>query len=103
MSEQGNRFSILGKDSELLIRVSGMWRLQYGLPAIQPIEREIDSSRHPKVVRFDTQELTGWDSSIVWFLAKVSELCRERGVAVDRDKLHNGLRRLVELASDEEK
>ena len=98
MSGQGNCFSILGKDSELLIRVSGTWRLQAGLAAIQPIEREIDSSPHPKVVRFDTQELTGWDSSIVWFLAKVSDLCRERGVAVDRDNLPKGLRRLVELA-----
>ena len=98
MSGQGNCFSITGRDSGLVIRMSGTWRLQEGLPAIHPIERELDSSPRPKLVRFDTQELGGWDSSIVWFLAKVSELCRERGVVVDRETLPKGLRRLLELA-----
>jgi phospholipid/cholesterol/gamma-HCH transport system permease protein len=78
--------------------MSGTWRLQAGLPAIEPLEREIDSSPHPKLVRFDSEEVAGWDSSIVWFLAKISGLCRERGIAVDQDKLPKGLRRLVELA-----
>ena len=85
-------------DSELAIRMSGTWRLQYGLPSINVIKSEIESFPQPKVVLFDTQELAVWDSSIVWFLSKVSELCRERGVVVDRETLPKGLRRLLELA-----
>jgi phospholipid/cholesterol/gamma-HCH transport system permease protein len=98
MTDHGKFFLIRRGDSELAIRISGTWRLQGGLLSINPVKKEIDSSPHPKLIRFDTQELAGWDSSIVWFLTKVSELCRERGVAVDWDKLPMGLRRLVELA-----
>jgi phospholipid/cholesterol/gamma-HCH transport system permease protein len=98
VAEQGNLFSVKRQDSDLAIRISGTWRLWGGLPSIEAVRREIDSSPSLKLVRFETQELTGWDSGIVWFLDKVSELCRERGVAVDRDKLPKGLRRLVELA-----
>ena len=78
--------------------MSGTWQLQHGLPSINVVKSEIESFPQPKLVLFDTQELAGWDSSMVWFLTKVSELCRERGVAVDWDKLPTGLRRLVELA-----
>lgn len=78
--------------------MSGTWQLQHGLPSINVVKSEIESFPQPKLVLFDTQELADWDSSIVWFLTKVSELCRERGVAVDRGKLPKGLRRLVELA-----
>jgi phospholipid/cholesterol/gamma-HCH transport system permease protein len=98
MSDHGNFFLIRREDSELAIRISGTWRLQGGLPSINPVMKEIDSFPHPILLRFDTQELAGWDSSIVWFLTKVSELCRERSVAVNWDKLPMGLRRLVELA-----
>jgi phospholipid/cholesterol/gamma-HCH transport system permease protein len=78
--------------------MSGTWQLQQGLPSINVVKSEIESFPQPKLVLFDTQELADWDSSIVWFLTKVSELCRERGVPVDRGKLPKGLRRLVELA-----
>ena len=98
MSDQGNVFLTREGDSELAIRISGTWRLHGGLPPIDTVKTAIDSAPHPKLVRFDTGDLAGWDSSIVWFLSKVSELCHQRGVAVDRDNLPQGLRRLVELA-----
>jgi phospholipid/cholesterol/gamma-HCH transport system permease protein len=98
MSDHGNFFLIRREDSELAIRMSGTWQLHHGLPSINVVKSEIESFPQPKLVLFDTQELVDWDSSIVWFLTKVSELCRERGVPVERGKLPKGLRRLVELA-----
>jgi phospholipid/cholesterol/gamma-HCH transport system permease protein len=98
MTDKGNFVLSKRGDSELAMRISGTWRLQGGLPSVNPVKDEIDSFPHPRLLRFDTQGLAGWDSSVVWFLTKVSELCRERGVAVDWDKLPTGLRRLVELA-----
>ena len=65
---------------------------------MEAVKKEIERSLHPRLVLFDTQELAGWDSSVVWFLTKVSELCRESDILVDRGKLPKGLRRLVELA-----
>jgi phospholipid/cholesterol/gamma-HCH transport system permease protein len=98
MTEECNFLSVRRRDSELAIRMSGTWQLQHGLPSINVVKSEIESFPQPKLVLFDTQELADWDSSIVWFLTKVSALCRERGVPVDRGKLPKGLRRLVELA-----
>jgi len=87
-----------GPNSELVIRMSGTWQLRDGLPSTEAVKKEIERSPHPRSVLFDTQELANWDSSVVWFLTKVSDFCRQTGIAVDRDKLPKGLRRLVELA-----
>jgi len=98
VTEEKNFLLVRERDSELLIRISGRWRVQDGLPSIDAVKKDIERSPHPRLVLFETQELAGWDSSVVWFLAKVSELCREGDIAVDRGKVPKGLRRLVELA-----
>ena len=98
MTEENNFLLMRERDSELVIRISGTWRLQDSLPSMDAIKKEIECPPHARLVLFDTRELAGWDSSMVWFLTKVSELCREIGIAVDRGKLPKGLRRLVELA-----
>jgi phospholipid/cholesterol/gamma-HCH transport system permease protein len=98
MNDHGNFLLERQRDAELVMRISGTWRLRDGLPSTEAVKEEIERSPHPRLVQFDTQELANWDSSVVWFLTKVSELCRERRVAVHWDKLPMGLRRLVELA-----
>lgn len=98
MTEENNFLLMRERDSELVVRVSGTWRLQDGLPSMDGVKKEIERPPHARLVLFDTRELAGWDSSVVWFLTKVSELCREIGIPVDRGKLPKGLRRLVELA-----
>jgi phospholipid/cholesterol/gamma-HCH transport system permease protein len=65
---------------------------------MEAVKKEIERSPHPRLVLFDTQELANWDSSVVWFLTKVSEFCRQSGIAVDWGKVPKGLRRLVDLA-----
>jgi hypothetical protein len=98
VTEENNFSLVRGRDAELVIRISGTWRLQDSLPSMDAVKKEIERFPHPRLALFDTQELRGWDSSVVWFLTKASELCRESGIAVDRGKLPKGLRRLVELA-----
>lgn len=98
MTEENNFLLMRERDSELVIRISGTWQLQDGLPSMDGFKKEIERPPRAKLVLFDTRELAGWDSSVVWFLTKVSELCREIGIPVDRGKLPKGLRRLVELA-----
>ena len=52
----------------------------------------------PSDITFDTSDLGRWDSSVLAFLAGVSKLARDRGVALDRSGLSQGLRRLLALA-----
>ena len=55
-------------------------------------------SRSPKRVRFDASTLGEWDSALVTFLFEVAEIAREQKIAVDRDSLPEGIRRLLALA-----
>jgi phospholipid/cholesterol/gamma-HCH transport system permease protein len=85
-------------DRTLLVRLSGAWRLRTGLPSAAPLEVQLESARQVRDVIFDTGELVSWDSSVLTFLLQLSEVCRQRGIAVDRVGLPAGVRRLLELA-----
>jgi len=85
-------------DEILLVRLSGVWRLRRGLASTTGLEQELQTPPLPSRVAFDTQKLTGWDSSALIFLTNVSELCRQRGVPLDREGLPSGIRRLLELS-----
>jgi phospholipid/cholesterol/gamma-HCH transport system permease protein len=79
----------------LRIRLSGTWHLSRDLPDITPVFRELASVRQ---VSFDCAALTGWDSSLLAFVEKISQLCRARGITQDRSGLPAGMARLLELA-----
>jgi len=85
-------------DGNLLVRLAGAWRLRRGVPSASLVQREFESARKVNDVAFETQDLTAWDSSVLTFLVDVSELCRQRGVKMDRAGLPAGVRRLLELA-----
>ncbi len=82
----------------ILMRLAGVWRLRGGLPSAALVQRELESSPEARRVVLEAQELTSWDSSVLTFLVEVSELCRQRGINMDRDGLPAGVRRLLELA-----
>jgi phospholipid/cholesterol/gamma-HCH transport system permease protein len=82
----------------LLLRFAGSWRLSGGLAALRAFEREIQELPSLAGLAFDTRNLGGWDSSLVTFLARVSDACRERGVAFDGAGLPAGLHNLLDLA-----
>ena len=86
------------EDDTLVISVLGTWSLDRGLPSTSDLERELASAPPPTRVTFDTSELGAWDSALVTFIAKISEVCRSRGITVDRSGLPHGLIRLLELA-----
>jgi len=85
-------------DATLVIRLSGAWSLKEGLPSIAEVEQQVASVSPPRLVAFQTQGLTAWDSSLLTFLTKVAQICRARGVSMVRDGLPSGIRRLLELA-----
>jgi phospholipid/cholesterol/gamma-HCH transport system permease protein len=84
-------------DGRLVVRLAGPWSLAAGLPPLADVAREL-SAESPPAVAFDTEALTGWDSSVLAFLAGASKLARQKGVPVDASGLPEGLRRLLALA-----
>jgi phospholipid/cholesterol/gamma-HCH transport system permease protein len=85
-------------DRALEVRLGGAWRLRSGLPSAALLQRELEAAPQVRSVAFEARELISWDSSVLAFLVDISELCRKRGITMDRDSLPAGLRRLLDLA-----
>jgi phospholipid/cholesterol/gamma-HCH transport system permease protein len=81
----------------LLVRFSGAWQLRGELPALGAVQQAIEA-QHPRRVAFDTAQLTAWDSGLLTFLTKVTELCAQRDIATTREGLPTGVQRLLALA-----
>jgi phospholipid/cholesterol/gamma-HCH transport system permease protein len=95
--DRGQVSVIPRQDSTVVVRLSGTWRLRSGLPSAEAVAGEL-SLVSPRLVTFDAGKLEGWDSALVAFLARISEVCRERGVHLDRESLPAGVKRLLRLA-----
>jgi ABC-type transport auxiliary lipoprotein component len=76
MSDQGRLSFIQAQDGTLVIRLMGVWSLRSGIPSATDVHGQVASTGNWRRVAFDAGELTSWDSSVVTFLVKVSELCR---------------------------
>ena len=98
MAEQGTLSFKQTDDATLEVHLTGAWRLRGGLPSAALIKRELESAPTMRHIGFEARALTSWDSSVLAFLVEVSELCRIRGIDMDRTGLPSGLRRLLDLA-----
>jgi phospholipid/cholesterol/gamma-HCH transport system permease protein len=98
MSDQGGLSLIQAQDGTLVIRLHGAWSLKAGIPSAGDVQNRVASPAISKRVAFDSRELISWDSSVLTFLVEVSELCRQRGIPMDRTGLPLGVQRLLALA-----
>jgi len=84
-------------DGTLVMRLAGPWQLRGELPSPDVIQHEIESAP-PRRVAFDAAQVTAWDSGLLTFLTKVTELCAQRQIPTDREGLPTGVQRLLALA-----
>jgi phospholipid/cholesterol/gamma-HCH transport system permease protein len=98
MSDPERLSFIQGQDGTLVIRLVGVWSLRRGIPSATDVQGQAATTGNWQRVAFDAGELTSWDSSVVTFLVKVAELCRQRGIPMDREGLPMGVRKLLDLA-----
>ncbi len=91
-------FSLPAEDT-LLVRLSGDWKLQNELPSATGVSQQFESSQAIRILTFDTQGLTGWDSGLVSFLLNVLTECKSRGLEAEKGGLPEGVRRLLDLAT----
>jgi phospholipid/cholesterol/gamma-HCH transport system permease protein len=82
----------------LVVRLRGSWKNSESLPAAEAIAPGLRSTPAPKRVVFDAAALEDWDSGLLIFVIRLSELAKAADVALDRDGLPPGARRLLALA-----
>jgi phospholipid/cholesterol/gamma-HCH transport system permease protein len=87
----------LSRDSSLIIHLVGSWRMHHGLPSVGRVLHEVNQTK-PRSIGFETSRLGAWDSGLLMFVARTTELGRSRNIPVALDGLPEGLVRLVELA-----
>ena len=86
-------------DNTLVVRIGGNWNIAHGLPSTDELKRQIGSRPAPERVAFDTRELGDWDSSLLTFLAKLTDYCRQKSIQVARQGLPEGVANLLDLAT----
>lgn len=83
------RFQV-SDEGTIMIMVSGKWQLEEPLPSSDEIIKTIRTQGHIKVVTFDTEKLSAWDTGFLIFLNKIISFCLKNNVAVDQEGLPGG-------------
>jgi len=89
------------------VRLAGRWRLDQRIPQVGKVGALIDrvntdgadAANQPHELRFDTSDLSDWDSVLVTYIAGIKRLCAQRKIHCDPHDLPEGLQRLLEMAS----
>jgi len=91
-------FSTAGADS-LLVTLAGSWETRHHLPETGRLESWLDDHPGTRRIGFDSTTMTVWDSALLTFLVRVSELAGKNDIQVDQSGLPDGVRRLLQLAT----
>ena len=83
----------------LLIRLAGSWKIGADLPASDEACRQIQPSKGIQRVVFETDRVTGWDSSLVTFLIDIHKYCSAKKIVVEPEGLPSGVQKLIGLAT----
>ena len=86
------------KEGELLVVLSGSWRLASSLPSADELIKQIDPDQVLRIA-FETNELKDWDSGLLTFLIKVNQFCSQNSILLEPEGLPEGARRLLKLAA----
>ena len=87
------------KDNTMLVEFAGSWKIGQDLPAAVEVQQQLKTLPEIKQIAFNTESLTGWDSSLLTFLIKVMDDCSRLKVHVDKNGLPEGVQGLIALAT----
>jgi phospholipid/cholesterol/gamma-HCH transport system permease protein len=82
----------------LVVTLDGNWLARSGLPGLEAIEKELAHGTVPQALEFATSSLGEWDSGLLSFLLRCSELCRRLQIEFNGETLPPGVRKLIRLA-----
>ena len=86
-------------DDTLMLILSGEWKTGRSVPSAAAVFESFPSPSRIRHIRFESQDLTLWDSSLVGFVYRLESQCVAAGMDVDLKGLPGGARRLVNLAA----
>lgn len=87
------------KNKTMLLQLTGSWKIGQDLPAAVEVQRQIETWPKIEQIAFNTESLSGWDSSLLTFLIKVIDNCSRIKIHVDKNGLPEGVQRLIALAT----
>ncbi|MGE9292250.1 MAG: MlaE family ABC transporter permease [Puniceicoccales bacterium] len=82
---------------ELVLALGGPWQLRNQLPDFTEVEKAV-SSQPPSKIAFDAEGLKEWDSGLMTFVQKTSDLARLTKMEIDYSGLPDGAQGLMKLA-----
>lgn len=83
----------------LLLVLSGSWRLGEALPLLADLQRRVEATPTIRALAFDTKQLFGWDSGLLAFLQRLRRFCEGKQIRLDSGGLPAGARQLLALAA----
>jgi len=86
-------------DGTLQVRIAGSWVLKNRCPPADRMLREVETGSRITHITFDARGLTDWDSGLLIFLSRITDLCSREGVEVNTEGLPKGARKLLSLAA----
>ncbi len=86
-------------DGALVVRLTGAWTLDTGVPPVAAVERALATGPPPSRLTFDLAGLGPWDSGLMSFVIRAGDIAAERRIPIDEASLPEGLRRLLALAT----
>ncbi len=98
VTEQGALSLDRTPEGNLVVHLSGDWKLSRHLPSAVEVETELGKTPLPAKLTFNTGDLGTWDSGLLTFLINVTNLGTQKKVEVIDAGLPQGARRLLALA-----
>ena len=83
----------------LLVQLSGNWKIAKDAPTTTEVMKFLEPRPRIQQLIFETNELSGWDSSLLTFLLQIQDLSSKKGIKVDVGGLPKGVARLLDLAT----
>ena len=83
----------------LLIRLSGSWNLDQKIPDLSDLKNRIPDRRSTEEIRFDTKDLSGWDSSLLSLLMDIHQLAQAESIRFNPQGLPEGVAHLMAIAT----
>ncbi len=83
----------------LIVRLVGSWSMGETVPSEGVVFEELESQPRLQGIAFDARKLTNWDSSLLTFLIKVINQCKEKQIRISKKGLPQGAQRLIALAT----
>lgn len=84
--------------STLTLVISGHWKLGQAVPQWESLLYGISAER-VKEIRFKTEKLGTWDTSLMLLLHKCSDFCRTHSIRIAEDTLPEQVRNLFQLST----